>query len=103
MQVIAALAFKWGSGSVDPQYARVRWVIGFVGGNAVGITSIVFLMWLFELLNVNVAYGIGVGGAFLLAQVAMAVIYRSRLSALQYAGLAAMTVGMLLLGLGGAT
>ena len=76
--------------------------MGFVGGNAVGITSIVFLMLLFDRLNVNVAYGIGVGGAFLLAQVAMAVIYRSKLSALQYAGLMAMTVGMLLLGLGGA-
>ena len=102
MQVIAALAFKWGSGSSNPQSARVRWAIGFFGGNAVGITSIVFLMWLFELLNVNVAYGIGVGGAFLLAQLAMAVIYRSKLSTLQYAGLAAMTIGMLLLGLGGA-
>lgn len=102
MQVVAALAFKWGSSSPNPDTGRRRWLMGFVGGNAVGITSIVFLMLLFDRLNVNVAYGIGVGGAFLLAQVAMAVIYRSKLSALQYAGLMAMTVGMLLLGLGGA-
>lgn len=102
MQVVAALAFKWGSSAPDPRHTRRRWLTGFIGGNAIGTLSIVFLMLLFDMLNVNVAYGIGVGGAFLCAQVAMAIVYRTRLSILQYSGLLAMTIGMLMLGLGGA-
>ncbi len=101
-QVLAALAFKWGSESPDPEHARRRWLMGFFGGNSVGISSLYFLMLVFQSVNVNVAYGIGMGGAFLLAQVAIAIVFRSRLGMVQYAGLVGMTAGMLLLGLGGA-
>lgn len=67
------------------------------------MSSTWLLMLLYETMNVNVAFGIGFGGAFLLAQMALAVLFRSRLSWVQSGGLVAMTAGMLMLGLGGAS
>lgn len=99
MQIVAAVAFRWGA---EPDHGRMRWLTGFLVGNAIAIASIWILMLLFQQANVNVAYGIGVGGAFLLAQLSISYVFRSRLRPLQYGGLVAMTTGMLLLGLGGA-
>jgi len=96
MQVFITLAFKWGSTS------KKRWLPGFIVGNVVGISSTWILMLLFERMNANIGYGLGFGGAFLLAQLAIAFVFRSRLSATQYAGLIAITVGMYFLATGGA-
>jgi multidrug transporter EmrE-like cation transporter len=48
-------------------------------------------------MNPNVALGIGVGGSFLLSQLALAVIFRSSVSAVQCAGIVAITAGMVAL------
>jgi small multidrug resistance pump len=101
-QVFAVLAFKWGSESPDPEQAKRRWWMGFIGGNIVGVSSVWLLMLLFQVMNQNVAFGIGSGGAFLLGQLGVAIIWRSRLTRIQIGGLIAMTVGMLMLGMGGA-
>jgi len=58
-------------------------------------------MLLYKTMNPNVVLGIATGGAFLFAQVAMAVLFRSQLSFAQYFGLTAIIVGMMFLAMGG--
>ena len=94
MQVVAQLLFKWGSDTPG----RAVW--GFCSGHAFGVTSIIFLMLLYKMMNPNVALGICFGGAFLLAQVALAVVYRTGLGVTQYAGILVITAGMVLLATG---
>jgi multidrug transporter EmrE-like cation transporter len=94
MQITAQLLFKWGSDLPG------RSVWGFVGGNLLGVTSIVFLMLLYKTMNANVAMGICLGGAFLLAQVAVALLARSTPAGMQYAGILGITSGMVLLAVG---
>jgi multidrug transporter EmrE-like cation transporter len=94
MQVLAQVIFKWGSDTPG------RFVHGFIGGNLFGASSILLLMRLYKTMNVNVALGLGIGGGFLLGQVALALIFRSRVSLVQSCGIAAMVVGMLMLAMG---
>jgi hypothetical protein len=94
MQVGAQMLFKWGSDLPG------RSVWGFVGGNLLGVASIAFLMLLYKTMNANVALGICIGGAFLLAQVAVALVARSAPSGVQYAGILGITSGMVLLAVG---
>jgi multidrug transporter EmrE-like cation transporter len=94
MQVIAAVSFKYGS------TAPSRWVLGFVVGNLFGASSIWLMMMLYKAWQPQVALGICVGGAFLLSQFAMALIFKSEISLLQYVGLVAITGGMVCLALG---
>ncbi|MBF0558289.1 MAG: hypothetical protein HQL08_05875 [Nitrospirae bacterium] len=95
MQVVAQVLFKWGSGSES------RWMLGFIGGNLFGFSSIWLLMLIYKAINPNVALGISTGGAFLLGQVALAIAFRSRVAPLQLAGIAAIVVGIIALSLGG--
>ena len=88
MQAGAQLLFKYGS--VAPE----RWLFGFIAGNVFGASSIWFLMLLYRVLNPNVALGLGTAGGFLCAQLAIALVFRSHLSLIQYSGMAAVTVGM---------
>ena len=90
MQAGAQVLFK--HGSTAPQ----RWFFGFIAGNVLGASSIWFLMLLYRSMNPNVALGLGTAGGFLCAQVAIALIFRSSLSLLQYAGIAAVSIGMVL-------
>ena len=94
MQIVAQLLFKWGSDTPG----RAVW--GFFGGHAFGVTSIIFLMLLYRTMNPNVALGVCFGGAFLLSQAALAVVYRTGLGAAQYVGILIITVGMVLLAVG---
>ncbi len=96
MQVIAQIFFKWGS------LTEPRFLWGFLGGNLFGFTSIWLLMQLYKSLHPNVALGIAVGGSFLLSQVVLMLVFKSRVLPLQWAGIAAIVVGMLALA-GGAT
>ena len=96
MQAVAALAFKWGSTSDG------RWLTGFIGGNVVGASSIWFMMMLYKTMNANVAMGLAVGGGFLIAQVAIALAFKSSLTLVQFGGLIAITLGMYFLSTGGA-
>jgi len=93
LQVFAALLFKWGSGGEG------RWWLGFLGGNALGITSIVFLMKMYHDLHPNLAAAIGTGGSFLLIQLAMAFCFTSGLSIGQWSGAFLICAGIALLAL----
>jgi multidrug transporter EmrE-like cation transporter len=88
MQIVAALSFKHGS------MPAASWALWFVIGNLFGASSIWFLMELYKTMNVNVAMGIAIGGAFLLAQLSTALVFKSPLSFVQYVGLVAITGGM---------
>ncbi len=94
MQVVAQLFFKWGSDTPG------RAVLGFFSGHAFGVTSIVLLMLLYKTMNPNVALGVCFGGAFLAAQIALAVVYRTGMVTTQYAGIVAIAAGMILLSAG---
>ena len=91
MQVIAQLLFKWGSASDG------RWWWGFLGGNLFGFSSIWLLMLVYKSMNPNLALGICGGGSFLLAQLALALVFKSPVSLLQWGGVAAIVFGMILL------
>jgi multidrug transporter EmrE-like cation transporter len=94
MQVVSAVTIKYSSTS-----DRYR-VAGFIVGNAFSAASIWFLMILYTRMHPNVALGIGAGGAFMWAQIALSAVFRNRLTVMQVAGLAGIIVGMLMLALG---
>ncbi len=94
MQVIAQLYFKWGS-ALDG-----KWWRGFIGGNLFGFSSIWLLMHVYRSMNPNIALGICGGGAFLLSQIALAIVFKSNISVTQWGGVAAIFAGMILLTMG---
>ncbi|MEI8246208.1 MAG: hypothetical protein WCI51_10280 [Lentisphaerota bacterium] len=94
MQIVAQLFFKWGS-SVDS-----RWIWGFLIGNLFGFSSIWLLMMVYKSMNPNIALAICGGGAFLLSQLVMAIVFRSQVSLTQWLGVFAIVIGMAMLAIG---
>lgn len=94
----AGLAIAFQYGSTRPG----RWLRGYVIGNALGVSAAVLWMLLLGMGDANIATGLAIGGGFLAQQIAIALVYRARLTAVQLAGIAAIVVGMLCLGMGGA-
>lgn len=94
MQVVAQVFFKWGS------IVPANWIWGFLGGNLFGFSSIWLLMLCYKAMNPNVILGISSGGAFLLSQIALAIIFKSKLDVLQWAGIGVIIVGILMLSIG---
>ena len=95
--VAAHLLFKLGSTSAS------RWAPCFIIGSSLGVACSFVLMKNHTLMNPNVAVAFCLGGGFLLAQVALAVVFRSTLSFAQCVGILAITVGMGLLAAGQAS
>ena len=94
MQVIAQLFFKWGSMSGS------QWLWGFLGGNLFGFSSIWLLMLMYKAINPNVALGIALGGGFLLSQIAIVLVFKSKVAPVQWAGIAAIVAGITALAAG---
>jgi hypothetical protein len=88
MQAAAQVLFKLGT--VMPG----KYALFFILGNMPGVSSILLLMQLYKVMNPNVALGLGLGGGFLCAQAALAVIFRSSLSWQQYIAMVAIAAGM---------
>ena len=89
-QVIANLLFKWGS--TDPAY--YWW--GFALGNAVGVTSIIFMLGMYRAMPAALVIAVGVGGTFLLNQIVMNLVFREKLTPAAVAGLVLILVGILM-------
>ena len=89
-QVIANLLFKWGS--TDPAY--YWW--GFALGNAVGVTSIIFMLGMYRAMPAAAVIAVGVGGTFLLNQIVMNLVFRERLTPAAMAGLVLIFIGILM-------
>jgi len=90
MQVFSQLFFKWGSAGDS------RWFLGFLGGNLFGLFSVLLLMFAYKSIDPNTAFGICTGGAFILGQLALALMFRSELSLLQWIGIGVTAAGMIL-------
>lgn len=88
MQAAAQILFKYGS-TVPSKHT-----FGFIAGNVFGASSIWFLMNLYKSMNPNVALGLGTGGGFLCAQLAILLIFKSSVSPTQYGAMALVSVGM---------
>jgi multidrug transporter EmrE-like cation transporter len=94
LQIVANIFFKWGSDGT------LKWISGFALGHTFGITSMAVLMVIYKTMNPNIAFGVGMGGAFLLSQVALAFVFKTDLSVVQYIGIGTVVVGMTLLAVG---
>jgi len=94
LQIVANIFFKWGSDGT------LKWLSGFVLGHTFGMTSMAVLMLIYKSMNPNIAFGIGVGGAFLLTQIAISIVFKTDLAVTQYVGIATVVVGMTLLAFG---
>ena len=101
LQVAAFVIFKYGS-SAGQGHSR-RWWICFVGGNLPGGASMYFLMRIYALMpnNPNLAIVLAGSGAFIASQVALAWIFHSRLSRIQWVGVALVAAGTAVATLGG--
>jgi len=94
MQAAAQILFKYGSDH------PARWLPCFFGGHLFGVPSIIFLMALYKAMNPNLALGLGAGGAFLSAQLAIAAVFRSNPTGPQYVGMLAIAAGMIVFTVG---
>jgi hypothetical protein len=88
MQAGAQVLFKLGT--VVPG----KYTLFYILGNVPGASSILLLMQLYKVMNPNLALGLGTGGGFLCAQMALAVVFRSSLSWQQYLAMVAIAAGM---------
>ena len=93
MQVGANVFFKYGT------TAPGRYWIGFVAGNALGASSILVMMKIYSLLQVNLALALAGGGTFLAVQLALALLFREGLNWQQCVGIATVMVGMVVVSL----
>jgi len=57
-------------------------------------------MLIYKAINPNVALGIATGGAFLLCQVVLTMVFKSKVAPVQWAGITAIVVGMIVLAAG---
>ena len=100
MQIAAYLSFKSGSQSTSSRSGK--WMKSFVIGNVIGATSIIFLMRIYAKMpdNPNLALVLAVVGSGLGCQLAMALVFRSRLSIVQWSGIALALAGTVVAVLG---
>ena len=90
MQVLVSIIFKWGSTD------KSRWLWSFIIANIVALISTWFLMIAYKYLNTNITYGICVGATFIITQIALSLVYKSKMSLAQWALLVVITVCMTL-------
>jgi hypothetical protein len=92
-QAGANVLFRYGAG------APGRWWTGFLLGNLVGVTSIIFFMGIQRLMpdRMPLVLALCGGGAFISAQVAVSLVFRQPIALGQYAGIAVIVIGMCLM------
>ena len=86
----AGVCFK--EGGTDPDHRLMYFLLG----NVLGITSTWFLIRIYARMNVNMAMLVAGGGAFIIFQVALWLIYQAQLTFLQCAGNVTVLAGMIL-------
>lgn len=88
MQVVATVLIKYGSTTPS------RWLVGFVLGNVLLVASVWLLMKVYAQMNPHIALALAGGGSFILAQIAIAIVFHSRPTPMQWVGIIAMAAGM---------
>lgn len=99
MQVASHVLLKWGS---MPPESNWRYYGAYAAATIVGSSSVLLLMALYKVINVNVAMGIAMGGMFPLSQITLSLIFHSRVTPVQWFGIAAISIGIFALSVGGA-
>jgi len=102
MQVLAQVALKLGSESGASMRCR-RWWFGFVTANLFGAPSILFVKELYKALPAtpNIVLVMVMAGVFILSQLVFMLLFRSRLTPVQWAGVALLVIGAALTAEGG--
>ncbi len=90
MQVGAVLLY-----SVPEKYQPWN-IAAFVTATAMVVPSMLILKEIYKTMPPAVAYGIGIGGAFLIAQIVLALVFKSNFTPLQYTGVGLAAGGMML-------
>lgn len=96
-QVVANVLFKWGAANPSVVWLGIpqEWC-GFILGNVVGMTSIIFMIGMYKLLPAASVLAIGTGGTFLLVQITMFLLYHEKISPPALIGIALIFIGVLL-------
>lgn len=96
-QVVANVLFKWGAANPSAVWLGIpqEWC-GFILGNVVGMTSIIFMIGMYKLLPAASVVAIGTGGTFLLVQITMFLLYHEKISLPALIGIALIFIGVLL-------
>jgi multidrug transporter EmrE-like cation transporter len=97
MYAITFVIFKFGT--TKPS----RKLPCFIAGNVFGVSATWVLMMLYRTMNANIALGLCLGGGFVISQLALALIFRSNLKPLQYAGALTVALGIFVMVVGGNT
>ncbi|MCK9410781.1 MAG: hypothetical protein M0Q53_00675 [Prolixibacteraceae bacterium] len=90
LQIFVQLTFKWGS------LSEANWLPGYIVANLVSISSTWFMMISYKHLNPNIAFGIAVASIFICGQVALSLVFKSKMVFLQWIILVVIAVCMLL-------
>ncbi|MBI4976839.1 MAG: hypothetical protein HZC28_05120 [Spirochaetes bacterium] len=90
MQVSSVLLY-----SIPEKYKPWN-IAGFIAATAIVIPSMFVLKEMYKIIPPAIAYGIGIGGAFLIAQLILALAFKSNFTMLQYAGIVIAAGGMML-------
>jgi multidrug transporter EmrE-like cation transporter len=70
-------------------------------GNVFGISGTGVLMLLYRTMNVHIALGLALGVGFVFAQFALSLLFKNKLSKLQYIGAITIAAGIFMLTMGG--
>lgn len=95
MQIVSQLIYKFGSESPS------RWLLGFVIGNAIGVSSMWLQMKLYTRMDPALAMGLGIGGAFLFSQLAFTLAFHCRPTPTQWLAYGLIGAGMIAAAFGG--
>ena len=87
-QAMCQVVFKYGS------LTRGAALSYWIGANVIGVAGSYILIILYRKMNVNVAMGVAFGLSFLVTQVVLALVFRSRLSLVQDLGVVLITAGV---------
>lgn len=95
IQAIVSVGFKLSS---DQPHRFWLW---FCAAHAIGVPSLWLLVQVYKHMNPAVAFGLGMGGAFLGSQIALFLFFKPQVSLVQWVGAAAICGGMVMLAAGG--
>ncbi len=87
-QIALAIAFKWGSSTPG----RYWW--GFLIGNGFGLISTLAYINVFKHMNANLAVAVCSGGAFVVVQIALALVFQQQIGWLPSLGALLIVVGI---------
>ena len=90
MQIFVQVTFKWGS------LSEANWLPGFIVANVVSICSTWFMMISYKHLNPNIAFGIAIASMFICSQVALTLIFKSKMLPAQWIILVVIAICMVL-------